>query len=61
MNRAKKLIVAAEATRRKCPLTRKPCLAWDCALWEDRGLRDIYSRAHHGVYAVGLCKLCRRP
>lgn len=59
MNREKKLLVATEAIHRKCPLTRKPCLAWECALWEDRGQRTIFSRSLHGVYAVGVCKLCR--
>lgn len=46
------------AQHRKCPLTRKRCLADECALWSDAGLRQIHHRHYQGVFAVGLCGLC---
>ncbi len=54
------ILFAAIASKKKCPLSRQRCLAEECALWTDDGLRHVHSRTYTGVCRVGRCGLCRR-
>ena len=55
----RKIFAVDMVKHRKCPLTRKRCLADECALWIDAGYRDIHHRYYQGVFRVGCCGLCQ--
>lgn len=56
-----KYMSVAEIRKRKCPVSRKPCIAPDCALWRGGmvqldhmpGLGTVHTEA-------GICQLARK-